>query len=66
MTEQRSDQSGENKHATPVERARRNPAVQEGLLRSLAAKLRGEKPIRATEIIDLVNNDEVRRRSGGR
>jgi hypothetical protein len=65
MAERRSSQSGADQRASPLEQARRNPAVQAGLLRSLAAKLRGEKPVRATELMELMNNDEDRRSSGG-
>jgi len=36
---------------TPLEGARTNPAVRESFLRALAAKLRGEKLIPATELM---------------
>jgi hypothetical protein len=35
---------------TPLERARANPDLKETLRRSIAARLRGEKPVPATEL----------------
>ena len=50
--ERGKERSEAERPQTPLEGARTNPAVREGLLRAIAARLRGEKPIPATELME--------------
>ncbi len=59
----RSRQTGAKRPQTPLEKARANSALKEGLLRTIAAKLRGEKPVPATELTEGV---KARRNDAGR
>lgn len=66
MAERGSDQEGASEKQTPFEKARANPAVRESMLRALDAKLRGEKPVPAVELMEGLKDDEARRNGGGR